>query len=39
MTNRDELFTTLVGMYNEPISALMEEPSENNEGNIAWATD
>ncbi len=36
MTNREELFTTLVEMYNEPIVALMDEP-ESDEGNIDWA--
>lgn len=36
MTNREELFTTLVSMYNEPIAAIMEEP-EADEGNIDWA--
>lgn len=38
MTNREQLFTTLVDMYNEPIVALMNEPADD-EGNISWATD
>ncbi len=36
MPNREELFSTLVEMYNEPIVALMNEP-ESSEGNIDWA--
>lgn len=35
MTNRSELFSTLVEMYNEPIIAIMDEP-ESDEGNVSW---
>lgn len=38
MKNREELFTTLVDMYNEPIVALMAEP-ENDEGNVEWTAE
>ena len=37
MTNKSELITKLVEMYNEPISALVDEPEEN-EGNLDWTT-
>lgn len=33
--NREELFSTLVEMYNEPIVALMSEPDDD-EGNVEW---
>lgn len=33
--NREQLFTTLVEMYKEPINALMEEP-EDDEKNVGW---
>lgn len=35
MTNREELFSTLVEMYNEPLVSIMAEP-EQNEGNVDW---
>lgn len=35
LRNRDELFSTLVDMYNEPIVALMSEPDDD-EGNVNW---
>lgn len=35
LRNRDELFSTLVDMYNEPIVALMSEPDDD-EGNVTW---
>lgn len=35
LRNRDELFSTLVDMYNEPIVALMSEPNDD-EGNVNW---
>lgn len=37
-TNRDELISTLVKMYQEPILSLFDEPEED-EGNIVWGTD
>lgn len=37
-TNRDELITTLVKMYQEPVLSLFDEPEED-EGNIKWGTD
>ena len=33
--NREALFSTLVDMYNEPIVALMSEPTDD-EGNVEW---
>jgi len=35
MTNKDELIGKLAEMYNEPIMALVEEPTEA-EGNVSW---
>lgn len=35
MKNREELFSTLVEMYNEPLLAIMAEP-ESDEGNVEW---
>ena len=35
MTNKEELIGKLAEMYNEPIMALVEEPSES-EGNLNW---
>ena len=35
MTNKQELIGKLAEMYNEPISALVDEPEEN-EGNLNW---
>lgn len=35
MKNREELFSTLVEMYNEPLLAIMAEP-ESDEGNVDW---
>ena len=37
-TNRDELITTLVKMYQEPTLSLFDEPEED-EGNIKWGTE
>ncbi len=36
MKNREQLFSTLVEMYNEPIVAIMAEPDDD-EGNVDWA--
>jgi hypothetical protein len=35
LTNKQELISKLAEMYNEPIMALMDEPSED-EGNVNW---
>lgn len=35
MTNKQELIGKLAEMYNEPISALVDDPEEN-EGNVKW---
>lgn len=35
MTNKTELIGKLVEMYNEPILALVNDPSES-EGNVVW---
>lgn len=35
LTNKQELIGKLAEMYNEPISALVDEPEEN-EGNLNW---
>jgi len=35
MTNKEELIGKLAEMYNEPIMALVEEPTEA-EGNVSW---
>lgn len=35
MTNKTELISKLAEMYNEPIMALVDEPSES-EGNLDW---
>ena len=37
MTNKGELISKLVDMYNEPIATLMDEPEES-EGNLNWTT-
>jgi len=37
MSNKGELISKLVDMYNEPIMTLMEEPEES-EGNLNWTT-
>lgn len=36
MKNKDELIGKLAEMYNEPIMTLIEEPEEENKGNIEW---
>ena len=38
MRNREQLFSTLVDMYNEPIIALMSEPDDD-EGNVDWTAE
>ena len=35
MTNRQELISKLIEMYNEPIATLLDEP-EPSEGNVNW---
>lgn len=35
MTNKEDLIGKLAEMYNEPITALVEEPEES-EGNVSW---
>lgn len=35
MTNRAELIGKLIEMYNEPLTALIDEPEEN-AGNVNW---
>ncbi len=35
LTDKEELIGKLAEMYNEPIMAIMDEPSEN-EGNVNW---
>ena len=37
MTNRQELISKLIEMYNEPIATLLDEP-ELSEGNVSWTT-
>lgn len=34
--NKDDLFATLVTMYQEPGEAFMAEPDEDDEGNATW---
>ena len=36
MPNKDKLIEKLVEMYNEPLSALMEEPEENSAKKVDW---
>ena len=36
MPNKDKLIEKLVEMYNEPLSALMEEPEENSAKKVNW---
>ena len=36
LTNKEDLITKLVEMYNEPIQALVEDPDENDKGNLSW---
>lgn len=36
MPDKPELVKTLAEMYMEPISALMDEPEESDEGNVSW---
>jgi len=40
MNHKDELISTLVEMYNEPLQSLLDEPEqqENGEGNLSWKT-
>lgn len=35
MTGRQELFSKLIEMYQEPLTALMDEP-EDAKGNVSW---
>ena len=34
--NKSELINTLLNMYNEPISAMLDDPDEDSEGNVTW---
>ena len=36
MPNKDKLIEKLVEMYNEPLSALMDEPDENSTKKVDW---
>lgn len=36
MLNKDKLIEKLVEMYNEPLSALMDEPDENSVKKVDW---
>ncbi len=36
LTNKEDLIGKLAEMYNEPIQALVEEPAEDDEKNVAW---
>lgn len=36
MPNKDKLIEKLVEMYNEPLSALMDEPDENSIKKVDW---
>lgn len=36
MTDKTELIGKLAEMYNEPIMTLVEDPDENDEGNVSW---
>ncbi len=38
MPNKDTLINKLVEMYNEPLESLMDEPDEDQEGNVEWVT-
>lgn len=33
--NKDQLINTLVQMYNEPITAMLDDPDDD-EGNVSW---
>lgn len=35
LPNKEDLITALIDMYNEPIEALMDEPTEES-GNVEW---
>lgn len=40
MGKKDELISKLVEMYNEPLTALLEEPDpESSEGNVTWTAE
>ena len=36
MPNKDKLIEALVEMYNEPLSALMDEPEEGSAKKVSW---
>jgi hypothetical protein len=36
ITNKSEFIQKLAEMYSEPISALIDEPDEKDEGNVEW---
>jgi hypothetical protein len=39
LTKKEDLIGKLAEMYNEPILTLVEEPDENNVGNVDWTAD
>ena len=39
LTNKDELISALVEMYNDPLATLLDEPEQgDSEGNLSWKT-
>lgn len=36
LTNKSEFIGKLAEMYNEPIKALLDEPAEDDAGNVSW---
>jgi len=36
MTNKNDLIGKLAEMYNEPILAMVDEPAEDDAGNVEW---
>lgn len=36
MPRKQDLLEALIELYNEPLNALLEEPDEDEEGNIEW---
>lgn len=36
LTNKQELLSKLIEMYNEPIAALMDEPEDGDAGKVQW---
>lgn len=36
MTNKEDLISKLAEMYAEPITTLVDDPAENDKGNVDW---